>query len=594
MPADTLPSLFFEQAKKYNDRVALRKKDLGIWQEISWSGYAENVRHLACALLEFGIEAGECVALISENRPEWLYADLAIQSIGSITAAIYVTSAAEQVAYIIDHSQTRIIFVEDEEQLDKVLKTLDDLPRLDRVVVFDWKGLRGFEHPKVVSFDQFLQLGRDVSDKLEDVRRERLGQVSPKDTALLVYTSGTTGPPKGAELTHDNLIWTSRALSEANPMFESDEVLSFLPLCHIAERMMTIVNQIVIGYTVNFAENLDTVPQNLTEVSPTIFFAVPRIWEKFSSRIVLTMQKADWSKRLIYALAIKWGTEAVAAQSKKGLRNWLIHSAVFYPLKKRLGLERVRVAISGAAPISPRVLNYFHAIGIEMREVYGQTEGCGPTTIHWGSDIQVGTVGKPLSGVEVKIAEDGEILVKGRNVFKGYFRNPEASRETLIDGYLHSGDIGEIGEDGCLRITDRKKDLIITAGGKNIAPQNLENHLKFSPYVNDAVVIGDRLPFLSALILIDEENVINYAQEQRIPFTTYADLAGNEDIFELIKSEVDAVNKKLAKVERIKKFTILTKRLEEEDGDITPTMKVKRRNIEKAYAEVIQSMYKRR
>ncbi len=600
MEPRTLPALLMKRAAFYGDRVALRKKDFGIWQEISWNEYAANVRTVAHGLLNFGIARGECVAVISENRPEWLYVDLGIQSIGAVTAAIYVTNAAEQVAYIVEHSQARIIFVEDEEQLDKVLKTREGLPKLEMIVVFEWKGLRGFEDPMVVQFDEFLETGREHMSGDGKTLDEHIAAGRPEDTALLVYTSGTTGPPKGAMLSHANLIWTSKALAEVNPINDTDEVLSFLPLCHIAERMMTVVNQLALGYTVSFAENLDTVPEDLREVSPTVFFAVPRIWEKFYSRILLTMQEAGWTNRLAYRAAVGVGKRVVAIEGAggragPGLRalHRLFHFAVLHPLKKRLGLERVHLAISGAAPISPDVLRFFHAIGLKMREVYGQTEGSGPTSVHRIGEIKIGTVGPPLPGVEVKIAEDGEILVKGPNVFQGYFRNPEATAETLEGGYLHSGDVGVMDEEGHLRITDRKKDLIITAGGKNIAPQNIENQLKFSPYINDAIVIGDRRAFLSALILIDEENVIDYAQTNRIPFTTYADLSKNHEIYKLIGAEVRKVNKTLANVERIKKFTILDKRLEEEDGEVTPTMKVKRKHINEVYKDIIEGMYRK-
>jgi long-chain acyl-CoA synthetase len=512
-----------------------------------------------------------------------------------------VTSAAEQVAYILNHSGARVIVVEDQEQLDKVLRSRAELPRLQRIVVIDWQGLRDFSDPMVTPYEDFVAAGREVAGARTEALAAAREATCPEDTALLVYTSGTTGPPKGAMLTHANLIWTSRSLHEANPIHEHDEMLSFLPLCHIAERMMTVVNQLVHGYTVNFAESLDTVSENLREVSPHVFFAVPRIWEKYHSRIALTMKEADAVKRAAYAVALRVGRRVVAARERgeppgpalaalARLAEW----TVFHPLKKRLGLERVRLAISGAAPISPQVLRYFHAIGLDLLEVYGQTEGCGPTTIHRQADIRVGTVGTAMPGVEVRLAEDGEILVRGPNVFPGYFGDPQASTAALQDGFLHSGDIGELDGDGFLRITDRKKDLIITAGGKNIAPQNIENELKFSAFINDAVIIGDRRPFLSALILIDEENVANYAQEQRIPFTTYADLTRNEDIHALIDGEVRAVNKRLAKVENVRKFTILDKRLEEEDGEVTPTMKVKRAKVEELYAGAIREMYGRR
>lgn len=588
----TLPSLLLERAEAHGDRVALRKKAYGIWHDISWRSYADHVRRVALSLRALGHERGECVAIISENRPEWLYVDLGTQAAGGITAAVYTTNAAEQVAYIVGHSRARIFFVENEEQLDKALETRGELPRLERIVVLDMEGLRDFEDPMVMGFEEFLELGGDGEGFEEGVRMGR-----PQDTALLVYTSGTTGPPKGAMLSHSNLIETATLLGEANPIHETDEVLSFLPLCHIAERLMTVVNQIRFGYTVSFAESLETVSDNLREVSPTVFFAVPRIWEKFHSRIQLTMDDSTWFKKLCYRVALGVGERYVRRRfdegdGGRGLATRLAHLAVYRPLRKKLGLERTRVAISGAAPISSEILRYFHAIGIEMREVYGQTEGSGPTTIHAGRDIRLGTVGRPLPGTEVRIGDDGEILVRGPHVFQGYFRNEEATREVLVDSWLHSGDVGEMDADGFLRITDRKKDLIITAGGKNIAPQNIENQLKCSPYINDAVVIGDRRRFLSALVLIDEENVTDWAQQSRVPFTTYADLARNPEVRRLIEAEVDAVNRELAAVERIKRFTILDKRLEQEDGELTPTMKVKRKKISEIYKDLIEEMYR--
>ena len=593
---DTLPKLLERRAADFGDHVAMRKKDFGLWQETSWRVYAEQAHAVSRALLAFGIAPGDCVALISENRPEWLFVDLGIQSIRAITAAIYVTSAAEQVAYVMAHSRSRVIFVEDQEQLDKVLDQRDELPLLERVIVFDWTGLRGFDDPQVLSFEAFLETG-DLAVDLG----ARIAATRPEDTALLVYTSGTTGPPKGAMLTHENLVWTSRSLGDANELRAGDEVLSFLPLCHIAERLMTVVNQLVHGYTVNFAESLDTVPQDLAEVSPHVLFAVPRIWEKFASRVTLTMKDAPLAKRAAFAAALRVG-RAVTRRRERGeglglatrLAHQLALGAVFHPLKKRLGLERVRLAISGAAPISPDVLRFFHAIGLDLLEVYGQTEGSGPTTIHRRGDIRVGSVGRAIPGVEVRVGAEGEILVRGPNVFAGYLHDPDATAATLRDGTLHSGDMGELDEDGYLRITDRLKDILITAGGKNIAPQNIENRLKFSPYINDAVVIGDRRPFLTALIVIDEENVADYAQEHRIPYTTFADLTLNEAIRELIGGEIKRVNQELATVERIKKFDVLDKRLEEEDGEVTPTMKVKRSRIAELYADTVEAMYSSR
>ncbi|MDY7031079.1 MAG: AMP-binding protein [Thermodesulfobacteriota bacterium] len=598
MREDTIPTLFQTTAKKYDERVALRKKEYGIWTDISWREYAENVKHIALGLLSLGLKKGECVTLIGENRPEWLYADLAIMSAGGITSAIYTTNSPGQCEYIIQHSEARFHIAEDEEQLDKVLKTRDNLPNLEKIIIIDMEGLKHFKDPMVMSIEELAQSGRDLDERDPALFETHLNEPNPEDTALLIYTSGTTGPPKGAMLSHANILWTTEALREATPFYESDELLSFLPLSHIAERMFSVFCPIRYGYTVNFIENTDTVTQNMVEVSPTVFFAVPRIWEKYYSTIAIRMSDATWLKRSLYYISLKIGakdTELKLANKKVPLLLrgifLLVHFSIFRKLKEKLGFDRVRLAISGAAPISPDVLRYYHGIGIPLREIYGQTEDCGPTSIHLGENIKTGTVGQAIPGVEIRIADDGEILVKGPNVFQGYFKNPEATRETLRDGWLHSGDMGELDEEGYLKITDRKKDLIITAGGKNISPQNIENQLKFSPYINDAIVIGDRKKYLTALIMIDEDNVVKYAQDNRIPFTTYADLSKNPEITRLIAKEVEKVNKTLAHVETIKKFTLFDKRLDEEDGELTPTMKVKRKYINEMYKDVIDSMY---
>jgi long-chain acyl-CoA synthetase len=424
-------------------------------------------------------------------------------------------------------------------------------------------------------------------------------RVQPQDLARLIYTSGTTGPPKGAMLTHRNITWMSQAMHAGNPVHDQDEFLSFLPLCHIFEQLFTIFMNIKFGSIVNFIENTDTVTDNMREVSPTVAYGVPRIWEKYHSGIMIRMADASWFKRLIFHLSLKVGKRHAALQTAhQPVAAWLsaayslAYFFTFRKLKERLGFDRVRLAFSGAAPISPDVLRFFQGIGIPLREGYGQTEGTGVTCATQGERMKIGTVGQPLPGVEVKIAEDGEICFRGGNVFKGYFKDPEATAATLQDDWLHSGDVGEIDAEGFLKITDRKKDLIITAGGKNIAPQNIENQLKFSPYINDAVVIGDRRKFLAAIIVIDEDNVVKFAQDNKIQYTTYASLTQHPEIRKLIQKEVDTVNKTLANVETIKKFTVLPKKLYEEDGEVTPTMKVKRKYINRAFKDLIEGMYK--
>jgi long-chain acyl-CoA synthetase len=451
----------------------------------------------------------------------------------------------------------------------------------------------------LMSFDDLLKLGKEFDAKNPGLFEQRVSEVKLDDLAVLIYTSGTTGPPKGAMLTHGNILLMSEAMTAANPVYDGDETLSFLPLCHIFEQLFTVMSNTRYGTTVNFIESPDTVMDNMKEVSPTVTYAVPRIWEKYASAIMIRMSDATWFKRTVFKACMGIGMKyADLKLNFKPIPPYLklgylaAYAAVFRKLKERLGFDRVRVAFSGAAPISPNVLKFFNALGLLLIEGYGQTEGTGVTTTSHQGQLKLGTVGKALPGTEVKIAPDGEILVKGPGVFKGYFKNPQATAETLKDGWLYSGDVGELDADGFLKITDRKKDLIITAGGKNIAPQNIENQLKFSPYINDAVVIGDRRKYLVALVAIDEDNVIKYAQDNKIQFGTYASLTQAPEIKQLIQKEVDKVNKTMARVEQVKKFAILPKKLYEESGEVTPTMKVKRKYVNEAFKDIIEKMYK--
>ncbi|MDR7481957.1 MAG: AMP-binding protein [Armatimonadota bacterium] len=596
---ETVPGLFFAQAARRGPHVALRRKRYGLWQRTTWDDYAAQVRVVAHALLALGVQRGERVGVIGENRPEWLFADLGIQSIGAITTGIYTTSSPEQVHYILEHAGCRVFVVEGEEQLDKALEIRGRLPLLEHIVVMDPEGLRTFHDPQVTMWDQFRALGADHARRFPTAVDERLAQIAPDDVAVLMYTSGTTGPPKGVMLTHRNITWTTAAIDAANPLSEHDEVLSYLPLAHIAERHFSVFLPARWGYTVNFVEHTDTVLENLVEVAPTVFFGVPRVWEKLYSGICLRMQENDLLKRWAYHAARAASGAAVRRRLARrpvpvGLKiaAAVADRLVLLPLRRRLGLHRIRLAYSAGAPIAPELVEYFWTLGVPVREIYGQTEDCGPTTLMQGDDIRLGTVGRPLPGVEVRIAPDGEILVRGPNVFAGYFRDPEATAAALADGWLHSGDIGELDADGFLRITDRKKDLFITAGGKNIAPQYIENKLKASPYINDAVVIGDRRRYCVALVVIDEENVTRWAQDRRVPFTTYADLAARPEVYDLIKAEVAAVNHTLSSPEQVKKFALLPRRLYAEDGEVTPTLKVKRKAIMEKYADVVAELYR--
>lgn len=589
------PTLFFRQVEAQKNRVGLRKKEYGIWNRISWQEYGDQVRLVAAGLISLGLERGDRVAILGDNRPEWLICHLAAMTAGFVTCGIYSTSAPEEVAYVVGHSESRVLFVENEEQVDKALQIISELD-LTKIVVWDPKGLWGFSHPSMMFFDEFCEKGKAFLQEHPACVSERMAAIDPEDTAMMIYTSGTTGRPKGAMLTHRNIISISESFMEASPMYETDEMLSYLPLAHIYENLISLFLAVRGGGTVNFVESLDTLPMNLREVSPTVFCSVPRIWEKFASMIEIRMSDSTIVKRTFYRAAIKVGLKHVRTRKKTGKRfllsllYWPLYWLVLYHLKRQVGLERVRWAVCGAAPASPELFQYFNALGVPLREGYGQTESTGVIAVQRIDRPRWGYVGEPLPGVEVRIAEDGEILARGPGVFKGYFKAPELSAETLKDGWLHTGDVGEI-DDGFIKILDRKKDIIITAGGKNITPAFIENKLKFSPYIQDAVVIGDGRKYLVSLILIDEDNVTKYAQDNRIPFTTFADLTQNKEVRKLIEGEVTKINKTLARVETIKKFALLPRRFYEEDGDVTPTKKVKRRFLEKRYKDLIDRLY---
>jgi len=575
----TVPQQFKETVDKYQDRVALRVKKFGLWHDISWNQYYTYAKYIGSAFVSMGLEKGQCVSIIGDNCSEWVIADLGIQCVGGVAVGVYSTNAAPQVEYTIDHSESVFFFVENEEQLDKWLSFRDRVPKLKKVIVWELEGLRDFDDPMVMTFDGLLELGEKVYREQPNLFEDRMKEVEPEDLSVLIYTSGTTGPPKGAMLTHKNVTWLAEAVNQANPMTDTDEVMSFLPLCHIFERVFSVFGQMHSGHVVNFIESPDTVSQNMMEISPTVGYAVPRIWEKYASTIHIRMSDATWFKRWVYKASFSIGRNRAAL--KMGFKKvpfylealyWLAYFAVFRKLKERLGFDRMRIAYSGAAPISKDVLLFFQSVGINMIEGYGQTEGSGITCASRADRVKFGTVGPPVPGTEVKIADDGEILVKSPSVFKGYYRNPKSTEETIVDGWLHSGDIGELDEDGYLKITDRKKDIIVTAGGKNITPQYIENKLKASTYINDAIIIGDKRKYLSALIMIDEDTVVKYAQDNKIQFSTYRDLTQSEDIKLLIQGELNQVNKTLSRVEQPKKFTILPKKLYVEDGEVTPTM----------------------
>lgn len=599
MAINTLPKALLNIVEKQPNRVAMRKKDFGIWQDITWAEYLENVKHVALGLHALGVKYGEHVAIIGENRPEWLYSALGIVCAGGAWVGVYTTNPVTECEYVVGHSDAVVYICEDEEQLDKALVFRGKTPQLRKLIVWEMEGLKHYKDPMLMSFQELLDLGREEDRRNPGLFKQLTEQAQPEDIAGIIYTSGTTGPPKGALLAHEGYLWVGRTARQVMSATQDDETISFLPLNHVYEQIFDMMFHLTVGHIVNFTENTDTVMADMREVSPTMFHAVPRIWEKYYSGIVLKMADATWLKRKLYKIAVKIGTQYndKALAKKKvplhlALAYHLAYFVVFRKLKERLGFDRVRLGVSGAAPISHEILKFFQSIGIPIREGYGMTETTGITHMSSEVDYKVGTVGKAIPETEVRIAEDGEILVKHKGIFKGYYKDEEQTKEVLVDGWMHTGDVGVIDDEGYLKLTDRKKDLIITAGGKNVAPQYLENLLKFSPYINDSVVIGDGRKYLTALIVIDEENVTKYAQDNKVQFTTFATMTRAEEVINLIREEIDKVNKQVARVENIRKFKIIDKKLYTEDGEVTPTMKVKRKSINAQFGDLIESMYR--
>jgi len=600
MDKKTIPKLLRASARKFGRKVALREKDYGIWQNITWEQYYNNTKDFGLGLTALGLREKDKVSILSENNPEWLYADIGTQAVGGTVVGIYPTNVATQVEYILSHSQSRFVVVGDQEQTDKILDIKENLPGLKKIIVIDMKGLRKYDNPLIMSFKEVSSLGKREDSEDPALFDNLVDRTDPEDTALMVYTSGTTGKPKGAMISHQNAISSARNFLESTPLREDDVIISYLPLCHIAERSFSVLYPLMTGgITVNFAESLNTVQDNIREIAPTVFFAVPRIWEKMHSGHIMRMRDATRLKQFIDSRCRKIEKELYDREKHEKKANlycrlmklltYVIHA---YPLQRHFGLNRVQTVYTGGAPTPPEVVNFFHSLGIKIRNLYGSTECTGICSVHQENDIRVDTVGELSPGVELKIADDGELIFKTEGVFQGYYRDPEATANAVKDGWYYSGDVGVLTDDGHLKITDRKKDIIITSGGKNISPQEIENEFKASPYIKDAVIIGDGRKYLTALILIEYDNVGKWVEDHSIAYTTFKDLSQKPEVFEMISGITEDINKKFARVETIKKFTVLDKELDQDDDELTATQKVRRTIIEKKYKNIIDKMYK--
>jgi long-chain acyl-CoA synthetase len=573
-----------QRAKKSANDPAYYVREKGGWKATSWGAYSSQVTRAGRALMALGFKPGQTVCILGFNHPEWTIMDVAAMGAGGAPAGIYTTCSPIEVRYIIDHAEAPVVLVDSEEQWKKVQKERANMPKLRHVVMM--KGGPKVADDMVMSWEEFMAKGDQVEEK---AYLDRVESLDPNALATLIYTSGTTGPPKGVMLSHQNLAWTASWAAGVVKPTPADCSLSYLPLSHIAEQMFTLHVPITSGSRVYFAESIEAVPENLKEVQPTIFFGVPRIWEKFHAGITAKLKEATGVKAKLVQWAMNVGWEAnKTPDGHKGLQYQLANKLIFSKLKPAIGLGDARVCVSGAAPIAREVLEFFAKLDIVVLEVYGQSEGSGPTSFNLPDRYRFGSVGPALDGVKVKIADDDEILVKGPNVFLGYYKDPEATNATLKDGWLYSGDLGAFDDDGFLAITGRKKDIIITAGGKNITPKNLEAAIKNHELVNEAVVIGDRRKYLTALITIDPEAGAAWAAAHGEDANN---LHESEKLRASIQAHIDEMNEHFARVEQIKKFTILPKNFSVDGGDLTPTLKVKRSKVSDHFAPEIEAMY---
>jgi len=601
-PSSTVPRLLAERARADPQRVVFRHKFRGVWEPISWRTYFERTEAFTHGLRSLGVGQGDRVAIHSENRPEWVYADVATETLRAIVVGVYPTNPPSELSYILQNSGAKVLVAEDQEQVDKALAALPDCPALECIVVIDPKGLGGYDHPAIVTYAEVERRGQELAAAESDAFERLIAQTETDDPAVIVYTSGTTGPPKGAVLTHRNGLSSAIGFGAGLGITGDEVTVSYLPLCHLAERVWTIYAPVLWGVNANFAESIATVQRDIFEIAPTFFGAVPRISDKMRSGVEIRMQDAIYLKRKNYELWMRVGRRLASERLANGGRLWWrsrilnrVGDVMLYrPLRNHLGLRRVRHYLVGTAPVSPELMAWFHAIGMRMFQTYGQTECGGASHAHRGWDIRFESVGVPFEGVECRIDEPtGEVLLRGDGVFSGYWGNPTATAQTVdSEGWLHTGDVGVIDDnDGHLRIIGRIKDIIITAGGKNISPAEIENRLAFSPYVKEGIVIGEGRKFLSALIGIEYETVAHWAERRHLAFTTYRDLATRPEVVELISSWVDEVNRDLAQVESIKRFTLLPKELDHDDDELTATQKVRRSSVEKRYHDLVEAMY---
>lgn len=598
---DTFPKLFLKDVRRYgNKRIAYREKDLGIWISKTWQDMHESVESLAGGLKELDFERGDTVGFIGDNRPEYVWGILAVDALGGKTVGIFEDALEPEVEYILNHADAKFAIVEDQEQTDKLLNIKDRLPLLKKIIVDDWKGLRSYQEPMIMKLTEVQNLGREYKKKAPNFFEEEVSKGRGDEVALLAYTSGTTGKPKGTMLTYDNMLGMAVGLEKVISIDENDKVPTYLPLAWIVEVMISVCWFLRNGFTINFPESPETVQENIREIGPTIMLAAPRIWEKMCSEVQVKMLDSTWLKRKIYGISYKIGQKHIDIQTEKGklglwnrFLNKLCYFLVFRALQDRLGLLHIKHAFTGGSALGPDVFRFFQALGVNIKQVYGQTEMGGNIATHEEGDVDYETVGKAVPGVDLKISDNGEILCKGPGMFLGYYKNPEATKEVMDeDGWLHTGDFGYISKKDHLIVIDRMKDVIKLSDGSNFSPTFIENRLKFSPYIREAIAVGKDRPYVIALIQIDYAFTGDWAEKRQLAYTTFTDLARKREVYDMIAKEVKRVNSYLPEAARIAKFFLLEKELDPDDEELTRTQKLRRGFVSEKYGDLISRLYK--
>jgi len=601
---DTLPRLLRSNAAKYGaGKVALREKELGIWQPYSWQDYFDHVRDFTLGLVTLGLAKGDTISIIGDNRPEWLFAELAAQSAGAIGIGLYQDAILKEVSYIINLAESKFIVAEDQEQVDKVLDMGDELTTVKYIVYTDPRGMRKYDDPRLISFPEVEALGREYEAAHPGAYEALVNATGAEDPAQICITSGTTGHPKLAVLSHRNMISMARNLGLVDPKRETDEFVSFLPLPWVGEQMMSVASGLLFGFTVSFPEAPETTTENIREIGPHLLFSPPRVWENLAATVQVKILDASPLKRFLYNRCLPVGYEWADLKFQKQaptllqkLRYGLAYLLVFRALKDPIGFTRIRSASTGGAALGPDTFRFFHALGVNLKQIYGQTEIFGISCIHRDGDINFDSVGLPIPETEIRIDNPdptgvGEVISRSAALFQGYYKAEAATRETIIDGWLRSGDAGYFDKNGHLVIIDRMKDIMTLQSRERFSPQFIENKMKFSPYVKEAVCIGQGRDFVMALICIDFSILGKWAEDHRIGYTTYTDLASKPEVYDLVEKEVRKVNATLVGSQQIQKFALLYKELDADDDELTRTRKVRRGFVDQKYADIIEGIY---